>query len=198
MLLFVLNCFFSSVFLIISRYKPYLPMEYSRLQTLFLLKMRGNDVISASDLLSSYYANQSAIDKKWVVVGDAGFKGLGLFSCRPIPNGCFIGSYEGEVLTHRQYRARYPKGESVYVFLVGDDRQRREKRYIDAADESKSNLARYMNHDAISPNVDYLIETVLCRSRAKVIDYKVLLYSIRDINIGEELVFDYGSQYPLS
>ena len=79
----------------------------------------------------------------WLQVQDAGVKGKGLFTIKCLQQGTLLGKYLGEVLTQKEFTARYPKGDAEYVFLVSEDVQRRDKIYVDAVDEMKSNKFRY-------------------------------------------------------
>ena len=79
----------------------------------------------------------------WLQVQDAGMKGKGLFSLQCIEDNTLLGEYLGEVLTQKEFSARYPKGDAEYVFLVSEDVQRRDRIYVDAANETKSNIFRY-------------------------------------------------------
>jgi hypothetical protein len=79
---------------------------------------------------------------EWLRVQDAGSRGRGLFALHAIEINSMLGEYMGEVLSQRQYSARYPKGDSDYTFLLSEEAQRRDRIYVDAADESKSNIFR--------------------------------------------------------
>lgn len=79
----------------------------------------------------------------WLQVQDAGMKGKGLFSLQCIQENTLLGEYLGEVLTQKEFATRYPKGDAEYVFLVSEDVQRRDRIYVDAANETKSNIFRY-------------------------------------------------------
>lgn len=147
-------------------------------------------------------------------VGDAGFKGLGLFAVEDIEQGVSLGFYEGELLTQSQYASRYPEGQSRYAFLLLDSCQRRERLYIDSADPTKSNLARFMNHASDDCSVtsrmrewDLTNKTCfrfslnercagVCSKLGKGIRITAVEFtSRRRISRGEELLFDYGDLY---
>ena len=91
----------------------------------------------------------SALLSGWLEVKAAGLKGRGLYALCRIEKNTFLGEYVGEKLTYRQYLSRYPKGDSEYTFLVSDEAQRRDRTYVDAVDESKSNLLRYVDYSYI-------------------------------------------------
>jgi len=133
----------------------------------------------------------SSLTKNLLIVKDAGFKGKGLFcDCQLIKNGSYIGEYIGEVLTLKDYKKRYPNGESQYVFVLSDEEktQRRDLQYLDASNIYKSNITRYINHDSINSNLKYII------NRNK---NSVKFYSFKDIKYGEELLFDYGAKFQI-
>lgn len=79
----------------------------------------------------------------WLQVQDAGVKGNGLFTVKCIQQGMLLGEYLGEVLTQKEFTTRYPKGDAEYVFLVSEEVQRRDRVYVDAVNEMKSNIFRY-------------------------------------------------------
>jgi SET domain-containing protein len=172
----------------------------------------------------------SPIDRSFIIdsssyvhVAPAGHKGLGLFALKDIPAHYCIGYYLGELLTQKDYEIRYPKGESVYVHLLYDECQRRDRLYLDAHDPSSSNNARFINHSKDESN---LISSVLhWHPHASSIQLKNTLKSIHNMNSqcaavyvdskgnpcgsiyavslvtsrciaeGEELCFDYGDKY---
>ena len=106
--------------------------------------------------------------------------------------------YEGERLSQTEYDERYPEGtDSDYsVGIDGNDQDGfGGATYVDAADASRSNLARFMNHasDAgnegmVAPPTCYAL--TLCEPRAR-----LMLFAGRDLEVGEELVWDYGAGY---
>lgn len=79
----------------------------------------------------------------WLQVQDAGVKGKGLFTVKCIQQGTLLGEYLGEVLTQKEFTTRYPEGDAEYVFLVSEEVQRRDRIYVDAVNEVKSNIFRY-------------------------------------------------------
>lgn len=140
---------------------------------------------------------ESALSKNWLIVKDAGFKGNGLFcDCKLISKGSLIGEYIGEELSLRDYLKRYPSGESVYTFILSDEEktQRRDLKYLDAANVFVSNILRFINHDD-DPNLDYFITRKCDRSGNIIADVK--FYANKDIHYGDELLFDYGVKYKL-
>lgn len=97
--------------------------------------------------------------------------GLGFFACADIPKGEFIVEYTGEKISTKVA----DEMDTRYLFEI--DR----KWTIDG--ETKSNLARYINHSC-DPNAE-----------AEIQDDQILISSIRKIRAGEEVTIDYGMEY---
>lgn len=135
-------------------------------------------------------------------------KGLGAFASRRLLFGDKIGSYDGEVLTEREWAARFTgkgrlpaderwlssrarRGIPVtgdYVLAFGEDA------IIDAEDPSASNWCRYINHDD-NPNLGLFREPNAAGDHERG-GFFPCFYVISDsIAVGEELSFDYGPGY---
>lgn len=100
--------------------------------------------------------------------------GLGLFATRPIPKRTRIMEYKGPILDHEEALKAEARGNR-YLFEVSKHRT------IDGT--SRSNVARYANHSC-NPNC----EPVIWRGR-------VFIKALRNIRPGEEIVYDYGTDY---
>ena len=140
-------------------------------------------------------------------------KGLGVVTKVPIPCNTVVGDYTGEVLTRevkdRRYlstqqrlqqaedlawaQLRMQRGQTItgdYLYGVtmpgGSD-----PIYIDAEDEYESLWTRFLNHASPPGN------NVNPKSIHQSYDGKprVWFVSNRDIDVGEELCFDYGDDY---
>jgi uncharacterized protein len=102
--------------------------------------------------------------------------GLGAFATRRIRAGVRLIEYAGERLTPAEADARYPDrpGEAHHteLFAIDDDI------VIDAAVDG--NDARFINHSC-DPNCDAVID-----------DNRIWIETIRDIEAGEELAYDYA------
>lgn len=97
--------------------------------------------------------------------------GLGLFAGQPILKGSCIIEYVGrEVPEKEQYTSR-----SRYLFEVGKNKM------IDGA--ARSNTARYINHSC-APNCEIEIKKG-----------RVLVMASKNIKAGEELGYDYDTEY---
>jgi SET domain-containing protein len=97
--------------------------------------------------------------------------GLGLFALEPIPYDKRIIEYIGPVLTHEEADKKGGK------YLMSID----EKWVIDGT--PRSNIARYINHSC-KPN-----------ARAFRSGVRVWIWSIRAIEAGEEITYNYGKEY---
>ncbi len=101
--------------------------------------------------------------------------GRGGFAIRPITKGERLIEYLGERISHAVADARYDDEamdqHHTFLFAVSN------RTVIDAS--VGGNEARFLNHSC-DPNCEAVIE----RSR-------VFIYAIRDIAVGEELLYDY-------
>ena len=105
-------------------------------------------------------------------------QGLGAFARYPIPEGMRLIEYAGERLTPEQADARYPDvpGETHHTMLFAID----DAAVVDAAVDG--NEARFINHSCM-PNCDAVID-----------DGRIWIEALRDIEVGEELAYDYAYQ----
>lgn len=103
-------------------------------------------------------------------------QGHGAFATERIPNGIRLIEYAGERLLPAQADERYPdvEGERHHTFLFAID----DDVVIDAAVDG--NAARFINHSC-DPNCDAVID-----------DGRIWIETIRDIEPGEELAYDYA------
>ena len=100
--------------------------------------------------------------------------GLGLFATRPIKKRTRIMEYTGSILDYEDARRAETRGNR-YLFEVSKHRT------IDGT--ARRNIARYANHSC-NPNA----ESVIWRGR-------VFIKALRNIKPGEEIVYDYGTDY---
>ena len=107
-------------------------------------------------------------------------QGYGGYATRPIAAGTRIIEYAGERLTPAAAEARYPDvpGERhhTYLFAIDDDV------VVDAAVDG--NAARFLNHSC-APNCDAVFD-----------EGRSWIDAIHDIEVGEELVYDYAYILP--
>lgn len=97
--------------------------------------------------------------------------GLGLYAGEGIAkNSCVIEYVGTEISEAEQYT-----NKSLYLFEVSS------KKTIDG--RARSNTARYINHSC-KPNCE-----------ATIYKGRVFIFAIKNIKPGEELVYDYGTEY---
>jgi len=103
-------------------------------------------------------------------------QGDGAFATEHIPAGTRVIEYAGQRLTPAEADARYPTNSPgrhhTYLFAIDDDV------VIDAA--VNGNEARFINHSC-NPNCDAVVD----RGR-------IWIETLRDIESGEELAYDYA------
>ena len=109
-------------------------------------------------------------------IRESPMQGLGAFATRVIRANVRLIEYAGERLTPADADTRYPDtdGERHHTFLFAID----DDVVIDAAVDG--NDARFINHSC-EPNCDAVIE-----------DGRIWIETIRDIELGEELAYDYA------
>ena len=124
------------------------------------------------------HANRAAPDgiASLYEVRRSGIHGNGVYAAKSIPKGTRIVEYLGERISHKQADDRYEaKGQDdghTFLFVVNS------RVVIDAGVDG--NDARFINHSC-DPNCDTVIE-----------GGRVFIESLRDIESGEELGYEYG------
>lgn len=119
------------------------------------------------------------------ILGDSGIHGLGLYACEDIQPHDFVGEYKGEVITKDEAERRgavYEHQKLSYLFTLN------KKQEVDGT--LFGNKVRFINHAAdkqanIYPRI-IMVNTV----------FRIALYGKRKIKAGQELLFDYGDQFP--
>ena len=100
--------------------------------------------------------------------------GLGLFATKPIKERARIVEYKGRLLTTKEAEILENRG-NLYLYEINS------RWTIDGT--PRSNVARYANHSC-NPNADsYNVKK------------RVFIRAIRNIKPGEEIVYDYGTDY---
>jgi SET domain-containing protein len=107
-------------------------------------------------------------------------QGLGAFAVRRIAAGVRLIEYAGARLTPAEADARYPDvpGERHHTYLFAIDDDDGTEVVVDAAVDG--NEARFINHSC-DPNCDAVVE-----------HGRIWIETIRDIEPGEELAYDYA------
>ena len=124
--------------------------------------------------------NQLKGRKKQLKFAKSAIHDWGLFAMEKIEYGEMVIEYIGEVIRQKVGDLREKRYEKIgigssYLFRVDDDQ------IIDAT--MSGNLARFINHSC-EPNCTAKIITVENQK-------KIVIYAARDIEIGEEIVYDY-------
>ena len=118
--------------------------------------------------------------RRFLSVRRSGIHGRGVYARAPIPADTRIVEYRGERITNAEAERRYPDdfdaAHHTFLFAVDDEMM------IDAA--FGGNLARWINHSC-DPNCEAVEE-----------DGRIYIESIRDIEPGEELAYDYNYILP--
>ncbi|KAI6173233.1 [Histone H4]-lysine(20) N-methyltransferase [Aphelenchoides besseyi] len=125
-------------------------------------------------------------------VAICGDKGRGLIALRRFARNEFVVEYKGDIVDYAEAVLREAKyaedpsiGSYMYFFKFGERRM-----CVDATAETPFK-GRLLNHSVLKPNL-----------RPKVLDFGhfvcVGLYALRDIEEGEELLYDYGDRTPLT
>ena len=111
-----------------------------------------------------------------IEVRDSGIQGRGVYAVAHIPKGTWIIEYTGERITHEEADRRYDDDamDRHHTFLFTVD----EKICIDAVKDG--NDARFINHSC-EPNCEAILS-----------GKKIWIAAMRDIELGEELSYDYG------
>lgn len=112
--------------------------------------------------------------------------GDGAFTTVELPAGMLLGHYEGERMNKQEVQERYKDCAPRYALRVSVDGADGENttEWIDAANPDKSNWLRYINH-CQSSSVD---------CNCQLLDNGTAT-TIRRIEPGSELMFDYGVNY---
>jgi SET domain-containing protein len=118
--------------------------------------------------------------RRFLSVRTSGIHGRGVYARAFIPEDTRIVEYRGERITNAEAERRYPDdftaAHHTFLFAVDDEIM------VDAA--FNGNLARWINHSC-DPNCEAVIE-----------DGRIYIESIRDIQPGEELAYDYNYILP--
>uniref|UniRef100_A0A7S0LLX3 SET domain-containing protein n=1 Tax=Coccolithus braarudii TaxID=221442 RepID=A0A7S0LLX3_9EUKA len=112
-----------------------------------------------------------------VHIKDAGNKGRGAFAAVPCATGRWVCTYIGQLISLEQTQTLYTDREPEYLFDVGNGC------YLDAQDST--HFSRYFNHEQ-NGTLNFTVD-----KDAQAVNF----FAARDIEVGEELTFDYGPGY---
>lgn len=163
------------------------------------------------------FAHSTALDDNIDILPAPDGKGMGAFTSVPILSGVCFGNYKGEYMTRKEVEARYWEKRKPnrhdrkwrnsrkrrnqgltgdYMFELGDDI------FLDGEDADVSSWCRFANH--ASPG-DVEGERDECNTVSMIITKtsegellaspELWFRALRDIDIGEEICYDYGGDY---
>ena len=136
-------------------------------------------------------------------------KGLGAFSAAPIKSGTYMGEYSGETMSLSEVNARFwskrepdvadkswaesrkQRNQSItgnYIFSLD------EETFVCAEDADQSSWTRFMNH-APDETHDCNVRPFMQTSIGGDIHSYPRFFAIRDIEVGEELQYNYGDLF---
>jgi len=109
--------------------------------------------------------------------------GWGVFAARDLPIHTVLGTYDGEMLSRKEFLERYPDGDNPWAveLEIGG-----ETMYVDASDPFKSNWARFANNPGPKEEPNCELHEV---------DGKLYLQTQRPMITGEEVLWDYGDEF---
>lgn len=113
-----------------------------------------------------------------LVIKKSNISGLGLFAEETIPWGTRIAEYVGQVVNDKEYKKRskfYDRIGVTYLFDLGKNKT------IDGL--VGGNETRFINHSK-KPN------SAVLREKGR-----IYFYSLDDIEVGDEITFDYGEGF---
>jgi len=113
---------------------------------------------------------------EWFELRSSRIQGRGGFAIKDIPKGTRIIEYTGEKISNAEADRRYDdetmRKHHTFLFILN------ERTCVDAAFDG--NESRFINHSC-DPNCDAVIE-----------DSRIWIETIRDVEVGEELAYDYA------
>lgn len=111
-------------------------------------------------------------------------KGRGLYACRDIAEGELIGRYDGKHISMNEFESSDSSG--TYAMVLANNM------VVDGEDASSSSFVRYLNHSRRRANC---ISQDAWEASEGDVTAAVYLEAATDIAEGQELLFDYGSEY---
>ncbi|XP_077582751.1 histone-lysine N-methyltransferase SETMAR [Stigmatopora nigra] len=118
-------------------------------------------------------------------------RGFGVWTLQPIPCGTFVCEYAGEVISFQEARRRQTAQrfeENNYIIAVREHAGTGSvtEAFVDPA--TVGNIGRFLNHSCL-PNL-FMVPV-----RVHSLIPRLALFAIRDIDVQEELTFDYSGGY---
>ncbi|CAJ0925133.1 unnamed protein product, partial [Mesorhabditis belari] len=112
-------------------------------------------------------------------------KGWGLRTIFKIPKNVFVGEYVGEVITFAE--AKRGNKHTKYQFSLSTAITKLDNKFLVIDATSLGNETRFINHSC-NPN---LVAKLVITNKYSEHDFRIGLYSMRDIEPGEELTLNY-------
>ena len=161
------------------------------------------------ELSKETHAHSSAADAGINIKIASTEKGLGAFATSKIPMGTHVGNYDGELLTIDEVKARFwgkrqcdeddqswadsrkERGQAItgnYLLELPN------KLFVDAEDADKSGWCRFMNHAEEGEEENNVKAFMQSKIGGEEHTFP-RMYTIEDIEIGEELCWDYGGKF---
>ncbi|CZS97712.1 uncharacterized protein RAG0_06659 [Rhynchosporium agropyri] len=123
---------------------------------------------------------------KATVMGESQLVGFGLYLAEPVKKGDYIDEYVGENISNEEAERRgivYERKQVSFLFDLNAERT------IDAA--RLGNKTRFINHSSSSADgLNIEAKIVLVNG-----EHRIKFVALRDIAIGEELLFNYGKKF---
>ncbi|KAL2060766.1 hypothetical protein VTL71DRAFT_9408 [Oculimacula yallundae] len=123
---------------------------------------------------------------KATVMGESQLVGFGLYLAEPVKKGAYISEYRGENISNEEAERRgivYERKAVSFLFDINAERA------IDAA--RLGNKTRFINHaGSASDGLNIEAKIMLVNG-----EHRIKFVALRDINIGEELLFNYGRKF---
>ncbi|CAK9817817.1 Histone-lysine N-methyltransferase SETMAR [Anthophora plagiata] len=124
-----------------------------------------------------------------LIVSETNQKGLGLFTTKSIRRGQFICEYAGEVIGIEEARRRVEENKYSMNYVLVVSEHIGDRVIVTCIDPKYfGNIGRYSNHSC-EPNAD------LVPIRVEGTVPRLCLFASRDIQIGEEITFNYAGEF---
>nr|CAI5827995.1 unnamed protein product [Callosobruchus analis] len=125
--------------------------------------------------------------RKDLIAKQTSNKGLGLFTNKEIPKGCFVCEYAGEIISEAEATRRFEvnKYKPNYIFCIKENyAEKIIKTYIDPT--FYGNIGRYINHSC-EPNTKLFI--IRIEDTVPILG----IFSDKNIDEGGEITYSYGT-----
>ena len=120
---------------------------------------------------------------KFIYIKKSVIHGEGAFAKKNILKGQFLGNYMGNI-------SFIPLKDNGYIYK---SKKNNKDIYIDALPKNKSNWTRYMNCSLNEKEENVIV--IKLENEDSTLDGLILFYAKRNINLDEELLYDYGETY---